>query len=205
MNLRTNPLVRVGAAMLLVVSSACAQADSDAAEGMATSQPFAALMTDHHSVYIDRPAGEVWAEIRRLYADGGRYAGYGNQIVAIGDDPTAYRGGYLAIETTEDGGRLERGVFRFSDIDDEKRFLAMSIETPDPTVANLVVTHQVTPAGSGSSYSVVIHGDLLLGDGTGARMTQSEVAAEMEQRITAHNEGLKRVMEAVKAELEGGA
>ncbi len=159
-------------------------------------------MTDDHSVYIDRPADEVWAEIKRLYVDGDRYAGYGNEIVDIGDDPLAFRGGYKAIETTAEGERLERGVFRFSDIDDEKRFLAMSIVTPDPTARNLVVIHYVTEAGDGAEYSVIIQANMVMASETGDPMTQAEVAAAMGARTEAHNKGLREIMKAVKAEIE---
>ena len=192
------------AVIAMVMGSACAVDDSPATDPLEGAQTVAPLMVDDHSVYIDRPADRVWAEIRRLYVDGDRYAGYGNEIVDIGHDLTAYRGGYRAIETTADGERIDRGVFRFSDIDEAKRFVAMSVETPDPTVRNLTVIHHVTEMGAGANYTVIISANLLLGGGGVAPATVEEVASEMKERTDAHNLGLRQIMNTVKSEIEAG-
>ena len=198
----TRPSSHLGVFILMGFAVACSTEPIPEADAPQTAEPVAPLMTDDHSVYIDRPADQVWAHIKRLYVDGDRYAGYGNEIVDIGDDPSAFLGGYLAIETPEDGERLERGVFRFSDLDEEKRFLAMSVVTPDTSVRNLVVMHRVEEAGDGAEYSVIIQANLILDD-SGSALTQAEVAAEMKARTDAHHEGLQEIMNAVKAEIEG--
>ena len=184
----------LGLAMVTACVSAADAPPSASDEVLSVS----ALMTDDHEVYIDRPADEVWAEIKRLYVEGDRYVSYGHQVVPLENDPKAFLGGYRAEPAPGQDGRA--GVFRFSDIDDEKRFLAMSIDADG--IENITVSHWVLPAGDGARYSVIINAFFPVEGTTDALPSQDKVRQKMTALLDDHHEGLSGIMDTVKAEIE---
>lgn len=157
-----------------------------------------ALMTDDHDVHIDRDPDLVWSEIKRLYVEGDRYRSYGNVVATLAGDARAYAGGYRADPADDEEGRA--GVFRFSDIDDHRRFLAMSIDADG--LADITVSHWVIPQGEGARYSVIINAFMPIESADGAVPTPATVADEMALILAEHHEGLVEIMETVKAEIE---
>lgn len=194
-----NTLTGMTAALVMGAMS-CAETPSATTSDEPIVQSVPALMTDDHQLYIDKPADLVWAEIKRRYVDGDRYAEYGNDIIQLTDDPKAFMGGYKAIAETEDGEKITNGVFRFSDIDDENMFLAMSIDTPD--VKNIVVSHHIRPSGDGAVYHGIIHAFFPVTGSDGAAPTVAESAEQMDALLTDHHGGLVEIMETVKTEIE---
>lgn len=159
-----------------------------------------ALMTDNFSIKIDRRADFVWQQVKNLYIDGERYRQNGGEVVPLVNDPEAYLGGYKTVRRSEDGNVVGESAFRFSRIDEARRFIAMTIDTPENGKA--IVTHEVEPAGDGAVYSVVIHVFIDISIEPGEDTTSEVVRKKMAERLSEHHAGVEDIWKKQKDLIE---
>lgn len=189
-------IARILAAGAVLVAATSNQVRAEEPSGQ-TVRP---LMTDNFSIEIDRDADFVWEQIKRLYIEGDRYRQDEGSIAPLTADPEAYLGGYKTVRESEDGRVMDGSAFRFSRIDEENRFIAMSIDTASN--GKVIVTHEVRPRGDTSVYCVVIHAFLNVDLESGVAPTAQAVREEMVKRLAEHHAGVAEIWREQKAMIE---
>ncbi|MFN7398933.1 MAG: hypothetical protein ACK5SX_07685 [Sandaracinobacter sp.] len=104
---------------------------------------------------MDVPPDRPWAELKRIYVDGSKFADQGYKVEQLAD-PAVWAGGVRVSRALPDR-RMEERVARVIRLDEAARILALSVRYSAGITA--LASYEVRPRGTGSEFQPIAHAE----------------------------------------------
>jgi hypothetical protein len=150
---------------------------------------------------MDVPPDLPWAELKRMYVDGSKFADLGYKVEQLAD-PTVWAGGVRASRALPDR-RMEEQVTRVTRVtrlDEAARFLALLVCYSKGITA--LASFGVRPHGTGSEFQPIAHAEQPIPLSAAEAAGRQQVAARVKACAAVEDKALADAWAAEKARIE---